>query len=242
MSVKAQDLILDAFVMIGVYSPVQTMTSTDANFGLNQLNEIIDQWQEENLFCQQLIARTLTISSGKASYTIGPNGSPSLIAPRPTAIEVGPSMASCTISAVTSPVNVVSAIEWSMIESINSGTGTPDTLFYDPQYPMGVMNVAPTPIAGGTITFNAMQILSSFADLASTSYVLAQGVQKALEANLALSLMPSYTGTKQPNPRLMADGAEGKDFLRWGNIVSRAMLNRRMITTGRQPPPPAKGE
>jgi len=242
MSVHAQDLIVNAFVLIGVYSPVQTLTSTDANYGLSQLNTIIDEWQEENLFCQQLIARTLTISNGKSSYTIGPNGSPSLVAPRPNAIEMGPSEASVTISATTSPVNVVPAIEWEMIQSINPGVGTPDTLYYDPQYPLGVLNLAPTPNAAGTVSFNAMQVLNSFADLASTSYLLAQGVQNALQSNLALSLMPSYAGTRQPSPRLMADAAEGKDFLRYGNIVSRAMLNRRMITTGRQPAPPAKGE
>lgn len=245
MSIHAQDIILNAFVEIGVYSQIQTMTSLDANFGLGQLNEIISQWQQENLFCQQLISETFNIAAGTSAYTIGPNGSPSLTAPRPNSIALGAGAASCTITAgpVTSLVNVVSAIEWQMIESISPGVGTPDTLFYDPSYPMGVINLAPTPNAVGTVTFSALQVLSSFADLNSTAYTPAQGVQKALENNLALSLMPGYRASQQPSARLVTDAAESKYFLRWGpNIVSRAMLNRRMISTGQQPPPPAKGE
>lgn len=240
MSLHAQDIILNSFVLIGVYSPVQTLSATDGAYGLQQLNTIIDKWQDEGLYCQQLISRTLTISNAKASYTIAPNGSPSLTAPRPNAVEMGPGMASCTPSGGSaSPVNVVSAVEWEMIQAIGAGTGTPDTMFYDPQYPAGVINLAPTPNNSGTVTFNALQVLSAFADLSSTSYTLANGVQDALQTNLGLSLMPSYAGTRPMSPRLATDAADAKNFLRYGNgnLVSRTMLNRRMISTGRQPAP-----
>ena len=242
MTVKAQDIILNSFVLIGVYSSVQTLNTTDGNFGLSMLNTMLDEWAQENIFVQQLIAKTLTISNGVSSYTIGPNGSPSLTSARPNAIQTGPGAASCVISGTTTQINAISAIEYNMIQSISPGTGTPDTIFYDPQYPLGVINLAPKPNASGTVTFNALQNLGSFADLGSTSYTLAPGVQSALQSNLALLLFPSYRGTAQPNIRLTADGAEGKDFIRYTSISSRSMMNRRMITTARQPAPPKEGE
>jgi hypothetical protein len=240
-SVTAQTLIGNAFIAINVYAVGQSLVSGDSALGLQLLNVLLDEWANENIFVQQYVQQTLNISSSKSSYTIGPNGSPSLTAPRPNNIEVGPGAASCTISATTTAVNVVSSIEWNSIFSLTPGTGTPDTLFYDPQYPLGVLNIAPTPTTTGTIQFNAAYVLSSFAAL-STSANLALGAQNAIQNNLALDLLPYYRSSAQPNPRIMADAAEGKDFLRYGSIVSRAMMGRRLITTGRQPAPPSQGE
>lgn len=240
MSISAQTLITNAFQSIGVYAAGQSLASTDSTIGLTVLNMLLDEWANENIFVQQYTATTLTITPIKASYTIGPTGA-DLTAPRPNNIEYGPGAASCTVSAVTTAVNVVSQIEWASIFSISPGTGTPDTLFYDPTYPRGILNLSPTPNASGTVTFNAASVLSSFPTLGTTA-ILAIGVQNAVQNNLALDLLPYYRSLAQPNPRLMADGAEGKDFLRYGSITSRAMMGRRLITTGRQPAPPAQGE
>ena len=118
-------------------------------------------------------------------------------------------------------------------------------MFYDPQYPVGKINVAPTPTGSGTLTFDSMIPLTSFPTL-STSATLAPGVQNAIQNNLALSLISYFKDATNPPPRLMADAAEGKDFLRYDSMTSRAMLKRRMISTGRQPAPaapaPASGD
>lgn len=240
MSISAQTLITNAFQSINVYAAGQSLASTDSAVGLSVLNMLLDEWANENIFVQQYTATAITLSSAKASYTIGPVGA-DVTAPRPSNIEYGPGAASVVVSATTTAVNVVSQIEWASIYSISPGVGTPDTLFYDPTYPKGTLNVSPTPNAVGTLTFNAASVLSSFPTLGTTAN-LALGVQNAIQNNLALDLLPYYRSTAQPNPRTMADAAEGKDFLRYLSLVSRGMMGRRMITTARQPAPPAAGE
>ena len=242
MAITAQTLIQNAFESIGVYAPGETLASADSSTGLYVLNMLIDEWASQGIFVQQYTTLSISITSGKASYTIGPVGA-DVTAARPISVEYGPTSATVTVSAVTTNMNSVSSVEWSAIQGNSSSSGTPDTVWYDPQYPLGVLNVSPTPNATGTLQVNAFSSVVTNFPLLSTSVALSIGSQNALQNNLALALIAYYKDINiGPAPRLQADGAEGKYFLRYNSLTSRAMLNRRMITAGQSPPPPAKGE
>lgn len=223
----ARDIIQSALEELGVYAPGETMSDADAERGLFTLNDMLDEWASEYLFVTQQTAVTATLSSGKASYTIGKTGAPDIAAPRPVKIDYGPARASVTVSAVTTLVNIVSQIEWASIYSIAPGSGTPTTLFYDPQSPLGVVNLSPTPNATATLNFNAWTNLQSFANLAATAN-LTDGIRDALKHNLAVGLKPFFAETPI-NPVTVTKAAMAKDAVRILNVTSRAMLNRTKV-------------
>jgi hypothetical protein len=231
MTITARDIIQDAVERIGVYAPGETMSAADSARGLTVLNELLNQWAEEYLSVYQLVPTTITLSNGKGAYTIGVSGAPDISQTRPERIEIGPGAASATFSAVTTLVNVVSAVEWNAIEGIASGTGVPDTLFYSPGYPLGVLNVAPVPTGAGTMSFSAWLALRSFTSLFLPSVILSAGCEDALKTNLALVLKPFFLSAAV-DPMLAQQAVKTKAMLGYTNLASRAMIGRGMRAAG----------
>lgn len=222
---SASDIITDALQKLGVYSSVESVTDADMARCLKILNDMLDGWQNEFMFLFSLTAVPVTLQNGAISYTIGPPGAPANIQTgRPTAIQTGPGAASVVDGATTYPVNVISGLEWSAI-SASPIQGIPDTLYYDAQYPVGVLNVSPTPNKNGLVlTFYKQVPFYSFADY-STKYAFSQGSADALKTNLAVSAKP-YFASAQIDPLIPAQATKGKEFLRTTGVTSRAMLKR----------------
>lgn len=221
----ANDIITDALEKLGSYAPGETTSAADAARGLVVLNSMINQWNDEYLSIYQLTTIEVDLVAEQAAYTIGLTGTPDLAQSRPVRIESGPGAATVTIADTTTLLNVVSAVEWRGIESISPGSGIPDTLYYDPQYPNGVLNLAPTPSAIGTLTCYGWTPLRSFTELTDPDVTLSAGVQDALKTNLAVALKP-YFQTAALAPEIMAMAVHSKTMLQQTNLTSRAMLGR----------------
>ena len=220
----ALDIITDALQSIGVYSPGEVISASDSATSLTVLNDMIDQWNEEYIPVYALTAVTANIIGAQAAYNVG-NGHAFNVS-RPISIAMGPQGATALISAVSTPINVVSQTEWEQIESKNSAAGTPPLYaFYDPQYPIGILNINPAPAAStGTITINAWVPAATLATL-STSNTFAAGGVRALKTNLAIRLQP-YFLDGQISQSLAIESVEAKDAIRYTNQVSRAMMRR----------------
>lgn len=224
---KASDIITDVLQKLGVYSEAESVSSADMQRGLVVLNDMLDQWQNEAVFVYSLTTLTLALSNGVPSYTIGPPGSvATLTSGRPSRIQSGPGSASIADGANTYPVNGVTAIEWSGIQSINPGGGVPDTLFYDAQYPVGVLNVSPTPNKNGLVmTFYALVPFYLYANSGTQTASFSQGTVDTLKDNLAVNLKP-YFATAQLDPIIAARSEVSKEFLRTTGSTSRARIKR----------------
>ena len=88
-------------------------------------------------------------------------------------------------------LNVVERDEWNIITQPNTNSDLPSTIFYDPQFPLGVINVYPTPYQSFPIYFDSYLQLGDFASLSAT-VSLPPGYKKALQDNLAIELCSSY--------------------------------------------------
>lgn len=226
------DIIQQALENSGTYAPGEILSDADAELGLSVLNQTISKWQMENVYVNQLTAYTLTLVIAKSLYTIGQGQD--IDAARPESIQMGQGQASTTISAVTRPVNVVSQLEWTFIDDAAPSVGRPTVLWYDNQFPFGKLNVSPVPSAVGTLTFSANTAIQSFADM-TTDITFAYGVREALQDSLALELKPFFGPQNgQIDPVIIGKAAEGKKFILYNGVVSRAML-------GRFPPLQARG-
>ena len=94
---------------------------------------------------------------------------------------------------------------------LNETSDLPDTLFYDPQFPLGIINIFPLPLLAYTVYFDARLQLQSISNLA-TAFSLPPGYMKAIIDNLAVEAWPWF---KQGDPPLKMVETAGKSL---GNI------------------------
>lgn len=228
----ASDIVQDVVEMLGIYSPGETVSSADGARGLFLLNSMLDELAGENIFVYQAPPSTGNVlTAAKASYLVGLIGADITLA-RPNKISYGEGQASVTIAAATTPVKVVSAIEYQSLLAYAPAPGTPDTLWYNTTYPNGTLNFLPVPSATGTFSFNPWSILTSFASL-STNVTLAPGMLDALRTNLAV-YSKSYFRDAQLDPIIASLAAMAKDFLRYQGQTSRGMFKRFTLSTAPQ--------
>lgn len=185
-------MILRSYQMIGYYGANETMTGADSALGLDQLNKMLDSWSNENLACFAILEQSFPLVVGQNLYTIGNAGGANVVATRPIRLIEGPGAAYLQdTNANNYRVDVVTREQWNQIA--NRGTTTtsniPDTLFYDPQMPLGIINIWPTPTIAYTLFFDSFQQFADMSNL-TTPFNLPPGYELAIQANLAILLAP----------------------------------------------------
>jgi len=185
-------MILTSYQMIGYYGANETMTGADSALGLDQLNKMLDSWSNEDLACFAILEQSFPLVVGQNSYTIGLSGGANVQSARPIRLIEGPGAAYLQdTNANNYRVDIVTREQWNQIANrgVTTTSNIPDTLFYDPQMPLGVINIWPTPTIAYTLFFDSFQ---QFADLSTltTPFNLPPGYELAIQANLALLLAP----------------------------------------------------
>jgi hypothetical protein len=217
MSITAQDIIQTSLEQIGSYSPGEQVSAADMFRGLSQLNSMIDSWNLEYLICYAIYEQNVTLTVNKGSYTIGTGGDINQTRPLDILIKDGSSYILDNLGN-TYPVTVVNQDYWNLIGNKQSPTSQiPDTLFYDPQYPLGVINVWPVPSAAYKLYWDSRLQISSF-DSLTTQLSLPPGYQKALQDNLSIELWPFFYSGKQIDPLLLRSAMESKGNIKRTNI------------------------
>lgn len=219
---SALDIITSALFSLKIYGPGDPLGDADTELVFARLNDMLDDWADDFIFLYTINQISADLVSGTASYTVGNNGV--IASPRPARVVYGPGRASVTVSSTTTPVDVVSALEFYSLQGINSGTGTPNTIYYDPQYPSGIVKVAPTPNAAATLNFAAWFAFPGFADL-TTEYTFSPGTADAMKFNLPIAIKPDFTNA-QLDQDIALVAMRTKDSLRYTNRTSRAMMTR----------------
>lgn len=182
------DLLQDALSEIGVYSPGQTLTDADLQAGFRVGNRMVDQWSNERLMLYEIQERSFTLTPGTNQYTIGTGGT--INTTRPLAITQAYIRDTGNNRYL---MNILPRDKWNQIGNVSSNITSqiPTSLFYDPQYPLGVINVFPTPLVAYPLFYdNALQ-LTQFASV-TTSITLPPGYEAAIVHNLAVQLGPYF--------------------------------------------------
>lgn len=206
----ANDIITDALTRIGVYAPGETITDQDAQRCLSIMNDMLDQWSNENLSCYQILEQSVALTSGKSQYSIGSAGDVNVT--RPLKLVEGPGAAYIQDSNGNNfSLTVVSRDKWNLIGNRSSSvtSNIPDTLFYDPQFPLGLLNFWPQPNAGGFTAFWDSYL--QFVDFSAltTALSLPPGYKDAIQKNLAVEIWPDFkTGEIPQLIVMMADKAK----------------------------------
>lgn len=230
---SAQSLIQTSLELLGVYAPGEVMTAADSSRGLQVLNAMMDQWSNDSLFCYAILEQSCPLVVGQNQYTVGPGGY--VNGPRPLKIIEGPVSAYIMDENNNRyPVEVIPQDRWNMIGLLTNTSNIPDTIFYDPQYPLGIINVFPTPNQGNTLYFDSYLQLSDFTGL-TTAMSLPSGYESAIYHNLAIALKPFFKDA-QIDPIIIQLASDAKASIKRTNmrpnianydaeIVSRASPN-----------------
>ena len=212
MADTAMSAIQSALEKMKVYAPGVSVNAADSARMLDIMQKMLDSWSNERLACYANLEQSFPLVANKQSYTIGPTGSPDITAPRPLAILTGPGAAYLVdVNQNRYPINVIEQDQWNAIGLLNETSDLPDTLFYDPQFPLGIINIFPLPLLAYTVYFDARLQLQSISNLA-TAFSLPPGYMKAIIDNLAVEAWPWF---KQGDPPLKMVETAGKSL---GNI------------------------
>lgn len=192
----ARDLTQAVLEEIGVYGPGESIGDADAQRVLDQLIKMLDIWSLESLACYAILEQSKILIVNQASYTIGKSGVPDINATRPLKIMQGRGRAFIRDSGnVNYPVDVVERDVWNLIGQRTQTSQIPNTLFYDPQYPNGVINLFPVPTIAYTLYFDSMlQLNGDHAAISSLDSTISfpPGYEGGIQHNLAVWCGPFF--------------------------------------------------
>ena len=214
---SALDLIQGAFELIQVYSPGETALDPDYARGFSRLNQMINSWSNESLTTYAILEQNAPLVVGQNFYTIGPGGDFNMT--RPIRVVYGPGAAYIMDTNNNRyPVNVIPRDQWNQIWNLVSVTSNlPSTMFYDPQFPLGVIGIFPQPNTSSiTLFWDSYLQIARFPSLAA-QLQLPPGYEKAIEENLALIIAPVFP-TAVVSPGLIEAAAISKGNVKRSNI------------------------
>jgi len=230
----ALDIIRRAYQMIGWLASNEPLSGADTELGADQLNKMLDSWSNESLMCYAVLEQSTVLVPGKTAYTIGSGGD--IDAARPLKLRDGYGAAYLRDSNNNNYwVTVVQKDRWNLIS--NRGptitSNIPDTLFYDPQFPLGVINIWPTPTEAMTLFWDSYLALPDMPTTA-TAFSLPPGYELALQSNLAVLLAP-FCGKTQVSPDVRAIAMQSKAQIKRTNIrLNVAQFDPEISENGRR--------
>lgn len=189
MAVLASDIIARSLKALRVLGSTDTPNAADANDGLVAFNAMLDSWSNENLLAFEVLVQSFVMTIGKTTYTIGATGSPDISGARPLAIEDAYLLDS---NSIKYGMAVVSRETWTARTGLSTVTSqVPDTLWYDPQYPLGVINIFPSPLLASTVVIDTYLQQALFAAL-TTQLSTPPGYERAYVFNLAVEIASQF--------------------------------------------------
>lgn len=181
------ELINLALKQVGVLGVGQTAAAEDITDAFKLLNMMLAQWSVKRNVVHQILDVGFA-ANGSATYTVGAGGNFNVF--RPSRLQ-GAYCRQLTTNPIDFPLEVLkSQTDYGRISTKTMGS-LPSVVYYDPQYPLGVLHVWPVPSNGYEIH---LQILAPLAQFASPydDINLPAEYEEALMYNLAGRLYPMY--------------------------------------------------
>lgn len=182
-----RDLVQRAMRVATILGAGETADADDASDALLSLNLMLDAWQADQLFAYSIEETTKALTAGVGTYTIGPAADIPMT-PRPVNIEWAFTRDAQNYDRQIDiePNQVYASI---VLKSL--GNIYPQVLFFNPDYPVGSVNLWPLPNAGLTLHLGTWVILTEYASLNDTVSV-PPGYEDAMVFSLAERLCPEY--------------------------------------------------
>lgn len=229
----ARDIIQDAMELLGIYAPGEVMSAADAARGLSTLNDMMDVWSNESLATFVWLTQTFPLVPGQYQYTIGPaNLNPDIIGERPLRISDAPGAAYLLDDNLNKYMfDVLDQLTFNLQTTAVANSDLPNLLYYDPQYPLGVINVWPTPSTGYTCSVLSYKQLGDFSTLDAV-FSLPPGYKRAITTSLCVSLKPYFTSANL-DPDVRMEAMQTKGAIKRNNMRTQiAVFDPELVSRG----------
>jgi len=220
------DIMTRAARALGYLGRLEQLSAADYNDGFACFNSLLDSWAGENLMSFGQITSSFTLTPGTQQYTVGVGGVVNV--DRPVAITQAFIR---DTNQVDYPMKILPQRIWNNIGQKNITSQIPDQLFYDPQYPLGIINIFPIPLLAYTVFFYATTNQLDWRGLGAngvtpltvtTAITMPPGYERAYVFNLAIDMMaygfPCMLGQKELGA-LSQNASEAKANIKRNNIV-----------------------
>lgn len=205
VTARAADIIQSAAYEIAVFAPGEPVDAAEAQWALEVLQRIIDQWNARRALIYSVGFTLYNLTANKGPHTIGPTGD---LKTGPAAQYRPVNVASCSFvlnPGASNPVDLPVQMrdkDWWAANPLKSLTSSIITdCYYEPASPNGNLNFFPICNTNGVVRLEQWSSLAQALTL-QTQLGLVQGYWEALVTTLALALCPSFE--KQPSPELVA--------------------------------------
>lgn len=210
----ANDIISGALRLISSSTPGESISGDEINNGLVVLNAMLAAWSTEELMIPFRSLDAFPLVVGQESYTIGQSGSPNINSVRPDYIT--DAWLTDTLSGIDYPINFYTSEQYEDVP-LKSIQSIPRWLYYDTQYPNGVIYIFPTSSATTyTLNIQSNKPIMQFATI-NSSMILPGEYFKAMRYLLADELAPEYGFNIQPASKLDENIRESRKMIKRKN-------------------------
>ena len=192
--VPARDLVYAAFRKISVLGAAgRSYSISQGNDGLAILNRMLESFQLQNLLIWAQLRSVYPLVAGKQDYTIGPDGTADIAAPRPMELNRASIITTNGGSAqpLELPIGILTYQQWQVIPVKAIGSPIPQRVYLETSVPNAVLHFWPYPSVVCNVALYVAQPLQQIASL-DDQYVLPPGYARAIVFNLACEMADDF--------------------------------------------------
>lgn len=209
----ARDLCTSVLKNIGVVGVGQTPLAEDINDAFTALNRMLAAWSRNRMFVYRTATASCT-ANGMQAYTVGSGGDLDLARPAKI-VSAFVRLQAGSANPVDYPLRPLTAREDYAAIVLKSMNSFPQVVYYDPEFPFGMLYVWPVPSSLYEIHISALQTLSAFSNL-SDEADFPEEYEEAITYNLAVRLRPNYQ--LNPDPELTRLAKASRSVLAQANL------------------------
>lgn len=223
LNTTVQDLCTIALRISGAVGQQQSPLQSQINDAWTWIEWLLQEWARKRWFVYHLQIMTF-VTTGAQSYTVGPGGNfdTGVGSNRPDKIESAfiRQLQNTAPNQVDYPLTLLQSMEDYAKIPLKSLISFPDTIFYDPAWPLG--NAYPYPVAQANIYALGLvvkaQLPTSFAAL-NVKFSLPFEYYQAITLNLAQRLRAHYNIPSFPGDMLPGLAKNSRNVLRGANTA-----------------------
>lgn len=213
--VTALNIIDGALRLISSATPGEEIEGTEAGNALVVLNQLLAMFSAERALVNATTIESFNLVQGQTSYQIGA-GAPDFNTVRPDNI-VNQWLYN-TVAQIRYPITLWTDEQYNA-QPLNTIQAIPEHIYYDKQFPWGVIYIYPTADQVGTyqLWLESLKPMAQFSSLTAAMNLPGEYF-KGLKYLLADDLAPEYGFEIQPNSRLDMKIKEAKELLKAQNF------------------------
>ncbi len=219
-------LISDAFDILNVFQPGESIPDTDAQFGLRTLNRLIGSWAQQALTIPAQSREAFDLVADQETYTIGTGGNFNTARPPNQQSVTGASLIYTTSDpTIEIPLGLLTDQAYAALTPKALSGTQPSLLYYNPTFTATFGTIALWPIPDNAINDLVLYLqrpLSTFADL-TTTYSFPPGYSECLMYQLARRLAKPYGREVDADLKESADSS--LRIIKRSNIKMSTMAN-----------------